>query len=293
MESQTKRYLIYLILPLLLLNAAVAIAYRQIQPDFLLHADFYDVGQGDAIFLKTYQGHKILIDGGPSDKVLSLLGKELPFFDRKIDLIILTHAHADHVTGLVDVLNRFQVGMVMLPDADFHSAVYDQFLRLIDQKHIQTVYAQAGQRVWLDSGTVFDVFYPHFGKFTGHFQDGFGVTSNSLNDTSIVGRLMFGKEKLLFTGDAGSNIEHELTSSFDVSADLLKVGHHGSRFASSLDFLQAVHPHFAVIEVGKNNYGHPTPETLNNLEAVNAQVFRTDLDHTVKFVSDGSSLYKQ
>jgi competence protein ComEC len=293
METKTKNLLWWLILPLACLTTAVFVALTQTQPDFLLHAHFYDVGQGDGTMIQTYLGHQIVIDGGPSNAILKDLGHDLPFFDRTIDLLILTHPHADHVTGLVDILKRYKVKTVLLPDVLFNSSAYQEFLKLIDEHHVQKIYAHTGQRIWLDPATVFDVYFPASGE-TDITQgaDGFGQAATDVNDTSIVGKLSFGKTRILFTGDAGTNIEHSLIGRFNLQADILKVGHHGSKYSTQPEFLQAVAPKFGVIEVGAGNtYGHPTPQTLDNLAVAHVQTLRTDQDHNIEFISDGSSLY--
>ena len=295
MEATTKNLLRFLILPLVVLAVVLFVADRQVRPDFLLHVDFFDVGQGDSMFIQTYLGNQIVIDGGPSDQVLSELGKVMPFFDRWIDMLVLTHPHADHVTGLTDILKRYAVKKVLLPEEKFSSAVYQEFLDLIEKKHIEKIYAQTGERVWLDPATVFDVYSPPAGQIDEtKGSDAFGNNSMDVNDTSIVGKLSFGKTRFLFMGDAGFAVEQELIPEFNLQADVLKVGHHGSRYSSSAEFLQAVSPKYAVIEVGaKNTYGHPTQQTLDALAAVHAQIFRTDVDHTVEFTSDGTNLAKK
>lgn len=293
METQTKKLLTFFLLPLALLTAVVWIAQFETQPDWRLHVNFYDVGQGDSIFIQTYLGRQIVVDGGPSDLVLERLGADLPFFDRSIDMLILTHPHADHVIGLVDILRRYQVKKVLLPDVKFNSSAYQEFLDLIEKKHIEKIFAQAGQRVWLDNSTVLDIYYPGPGQIDQSAgKEGFGVASLQVNDTSIVAKLSFGRSHILFTGDAGVDIEHQLMTEFNLQSDILKVGHHGSSFSSSKEFLEEVRPAYAVIEVGQNNYGHPTAVTLDNLAAVGARIFRTDTDHTVRFTSDGTELYK-
>lgn len=281
-----------MLLPLALLHAAIWIAFEQQKPDFLLHASFYDVGQGDAIFFKTYLGNKVLIDGGPSDAVLQGLGEDLAFFDRDIDLLILTHPHADHVSGLVDVIRRFRVKMVLLPEVEFDSPAFRAFLAEIEKQKVQKIYARQGQRVFLDSATVFDVYYPQ-GKISGaDFSEGFSsVSSSRLNDASVVGKLSFGGTQVMLTGDAGRTIENYLLAGFALQSDILKVGHHGSRFSTSPGFVEEVAPEFAIIQVGQNTYGHPTEETLNVLSARNIKIFRTDRDGTVRFLSDGAHLY--
>jgi len=294
MERQTKKLCTYLILPLALLVAAVSLAYFQSKPDFLMHAEFFDVGQGDAEFVRTFMGSKILIDGGPSDQVLQELGKNLPFYDRAIDLVVLTHPHADHISGLIDVLKRFEVKKILLPNVKYDSSAYKELLDLADQKHIEKIYALQGQRIWLDSATVLDVLYPAQKLIDAtQAKEGFGADSIDLNNTSIVAQLIFGKIKILFTGDAGSDVESALSQGFDLKSDILKVAHHGSKYSNSSIFFDDVKPEFAVIEVGKDNsYGHPAAETLDGLFAVEANVLRTDLVHTVEFTSNGEGVYK-
>lgn len=294
MESQTRKLLWRLILPLVLAGVVVLVAGLQAKPDFLLHAYFFDVGQGDSMMIKTYLGRQVVIDGGPTDAVLKNLGKSMPFFDRTIDLLILTHPHADHVSGLVDVLKRYKVKQVLLPDVKYNSSVYTEFLKLLAQNNVQKIFAHTGQRIWLDPATVFDVYYPQAGEqdYT-RAQEGFGTASSDLNDTSIVGKLIFGKTKILFTGDAGTPVEFWLDQKFNLQAQILKVAHHGSQYSTSTEFVSKVAPQYAVIEVGQNTYGHPTQATLNTLNNAQVQIFRTDQDKTIEFVSDGTTLSKK
>jgi competence protein ComEC len=288
MEATTKTILIGFVLPLLLLNGVAWAAHSQLKPDFLLHANFYDVGQGDAIFIQTYLGNQILIDGGPSNAILQLLGQDMPFFDRTIELVVLTHPHQDHVAGLVDVLERYRVKKVIMPNVLYNSGSYTAFIDLLEQKKIETIYAHSGQRVYLDNATVFDIYYPN--KVLGAISE---AESDELNDTSIFGKLIFGKTKILLTGDAGENVEKTLLPQFDLDVDVLKVGHHGSRHSTSPDLLTEATPAYAVISVGKNSYGHPTEETLENLKLAKTDVLRTDIDKTIRFVSDGADLYRK
>jgi competence protein ComEC len=285
MESKTKKFLWFLILPLLLGLIIVIIINRKLQPDFLLHVDFLDVGQGDSIFIQTSDGNQIVIDGGPSDKVLSELGKEMPFFDRTIDLLILTHPDADHVSGFNYILKRYKVKQILQTGVMADTNADREFEKLVEEKHIPRIFAHEGQRVWLDRATVFDIYSPTAQE---------RKATKDTNNTSIFGKLSFGKTKIMFTGDADSIIEDRATDQFNVDVDILKVGHHGSKYSSDLKFLQEVAPQYAVIEVGKDNtYGHPTQAALDNLATVGAQVLRTDQNHTIEFVSDGINLYKR
>ncbi|HTL39745.1 MAG TPA: ComEC/Rec2 family competence protein [Methylomirabilota bacterium] len=286
METSTKNLLKFFILPLLLLAIVLYVADRQISPDFLLHVDFLDVGQGDSIFIQTYQGRQMVIDGGPSDQVLSELGKVMPFFDRSIDVLMLTHPDADHVSGFSDILKRYKVGKVLITGVTAPTAAYRSFASLVDQKHIEKIYIHEGDRVWLDNATVFDIYYPP--------QSVIDDKSQATNDTSINGKLSFGKTSFFFTGDASSIVDDYIVPRYNLDSDVLKVPHHGSKTSTSTELLQDISPKYAVIEVGaKNNYGHPTQEVLDRLKAIGAQILRTDQDHTIKFTSDGTNLVKQ
>jgi competence protein ComEC len=283
-ENQTKQLLKFLILPLALGAIVAFAALHQRQPDFLLHADFLDVGQGDAIFVQTFLGRQLLIDGGPGDAVLSQLGSVMPFFDRTLDAIMLTHPDADHVSGLIDVLRRYQVKNIILTGATAPTATDQQFEQAARAEGAHLLYVHTGDRIWLDQSTVFDVYWP-----LNLPADYNGLT----NETSIMGKLTFGRTSIMFTGDADAAAEQAVTDMFNVNADILKVSHHGSKTSSTAPFLSEVSPAYAVIEVGAHNtYGHPAPETLAALSQAGSQILRTDEDHTVKFVSDGSRLYR-
>ncbi len=285
METQTKQLLKYLILPLVLAAIVVFVADARARPDYLMHVNFYDVGQGDAMMIQTYTGKQIVIDGGPSDAVIKELGNDMPFWDRSIDLLILTHPDADHISGFVDIIKRYQVKKILLTGVKADTAVSSEFFQLLKKKQIEKIYAHTGQRLWLDQATVFDVYYPPV-----------GIADQNLatNDTSINGKLSFGNTQIFFTGDASDKVENWLVASgFNLDSDILKVGHHGSRFSSTSQFLEEITPEYSVIEVGKNNYGHPTKDALDRIAAAGSKIFRTDQDGSIEFISDGFSLYKK
>ncbi|OGE81712.1 MAG: hypothetical protein A3E98_01920 [Candidatus Doudnabacteria bacterium RIFCSPHIGHO2_12_FULL_48_11] len=285
MNSQTTKIIQWFLVPLLFLNLAAWVAFSKSRPDFLLHVDFLDVGQGDSIFIQTFQGNQIVIDGGPSDQVLGELGKVMPFYDRTIDLLILTHPDLDHVAGFTDVLKRYRVKKVLLTGVSADTAAYKQFAEALEKEKAEKIYAQVGQRVWLDSATVFDVYYPPPGIVEAKLKT---------NDTSVMGKLSFGKASVFFTGDVTDKVERQLAAAgFNLDSDILKVAHHGSRFSSAEEFLSAVSPAYAIIEVGKNNYGHPTEEAMGRIQGAKAEILRTDQNGTVRFVSDGINLYKK
>ncbi|MBI2623960.1 MBL fold metallo-hydrolase [Candidatus Parcubacteria bacterium] len=246
-----------------------------------LSVRFFDVGQGDAIFIETPAGRQILIDGGPSDRILTKLSAVLGFWDRDLDLVISTHPDADHVGGLADVLGQYRVAAVLetgirrsVPEA----AAFD---RAVAFERTQVVFAKAGQLIDFGDGAVLMVLNP-----------GTSVAGESIektNDYGIVSRLVHSEVEYLFTADVTSVVEGRLVvEGFNLASDVLKVGHHGSKYSSSALFLSAVQPQVAAISAGaKNPYGHPTPEMLDRLHAANIRVYRTDEQGDVVVESDG------
>lgn len=243
--------------------------------------DFFDIGQGSAIFIAAPNGNQVLIDGGPSDAVLAKLGEAMPLGDRQIELLILTHPDADHLDGLVEVLRRYDVAQILETGIVDSTADYRAWNDLIKQKNIPVVLAQAGQVVKIADNLEIKILHP-FGQIAG--QD----FKNNTNASSIVGKLIYGQNTMLFTGDAEGSVEAPLVFfGVNLKADILVVGHHGSKNSSSADFLAAVAPQIAVIQVGlKNKYGFPTQEVLDRLKTVGAKIFRTDLDGDIDFTCD-------
>lgn len=264
-----------------------------------LRAWFFDVGQGDAEFLDFAGGNQILIDGGPDDKILQKLGKAMPFYDKSIDLIILTHPHKDHVFGLIEVLKRYKVGKIILPKVDFESPFYNEFLSEVKNKDVVLEYLGEGDVVKIGDFAELDFLSPKYenGNYKNtEFNDNaesFGSNGQQLNNKSLVFKLIFGNNSFLFTGDAGVDIEKEIMAEkYNLESDILKVGHHGSKYSSSEDFLKSVDPKYAVIEVGKNNrYGHPAERTLADISSIGAKILRTDLDSDAVFESDGNLIF--
>ncbi len=259
----------YVIGFLVLANIAVWAASAQIQGSAYLKLHIFDVGQGDGIYLRTPQGNDVLIDGGPNEVVLSKLGKNMPFTDHTIELAILTHPHADHVAGLVAVLQRYEVEKILLSDIDYETATYQTLLDLVAEKHIEVIRPRLGQRIFLDDTSVLDIYNPIVGEFD--------TVPSDPNETSVVARLSVGHMKVLLTGDAGLPTEEILNIlQLPLDSEILKVGHQGSRTSTGSKFLQAVAPQYAVISVGRNNYGHPHPEVLGLLQNAGIETVRTD-----------------
>ena len=225
------------------------------------------------------------MDGGPSPLAISLeLGEELPFWDRSIDLMVLTHPHADHITGLIEVLQRSRVKQVLGPDLPYSSAVYDEWLRLLEEKGIEYTRARAGQRINLGKGTTLEVLHPQ-AKLLG---------DADIDDNGIVLRLVKGKVSFLLTADIGEEAERELLGQrAKLRSTVLKVAHHGSDTSTSAEFLVAVDPRVAVISVGAENpFGHPSPEVMVRLERrLGEDIYLTSEGGTVELVTDGDRLW--
>jgi len=277
----------WLILPLLVV-AILVWSVALTMPDDKLHVGFLDVGQGDAILIQTPNGQDILIDGGPDPQKINLeLSKKLPFWDRTIDLMVCTQPQADHVTGLVEVLQRYKVKQVLEPGVPYDSAIYQEWLRLVEDKGIEYNIARAGQEIDLGSGIKLEVLNPPEGLFE--------ETSHDVDNNGVVLRLTWGRVSFLFTADIREEAEFELIRQrANLRSTVLKVAHHGSETSTSQQFLAAVDPEVTVISVGADNpFGHPSPEVMERLidRLGEDNVYRIDEDGTVEFITDGESLW--
>jgi len=238
---------------------------------------FFDVGQGDAIFFETPQGHQVLIDGGPDTKVLSRLGEVMPFWDKTIDLVVLTHPDADHITGLVAVFEHYKVENVLWTKKRKDTKVFKAFVRALQKEGTQEIVAQAGQKILFGgSQAMLEILYP---------PADIDLESTRSNETSIIAKLWFKDTSVLLPGDTTKKIERKLVEQeANLKADILKIAHHGSKTSSSTAFLAAVEPGIAIISVGQDNrFGHPVQEVLANLEEYGIKVRRTDKEGTVLF----------
>jgi len=268
---------------LFLANILAWTAVYELNQPQLLEVVFFDVGQGDSIFIETAQDIQILIDGGPGSTVLERLGEEMPFWDRSIDLIVLTHPEHDHVAGLIEILKAYQVENILWTGIERDGVEYGEWRECIKNEGARIIIARAGQQIKAGSVSL-DVLYP--------FESLEGERTKSLNNTSIVIRLVFNDNSFLFTGDAFKSIERKLINeNIELKSDVLKVGHHGSKTSSADEFIQEVLPEVAVIQAGRENpYGHPNQETLDTLTKYDIRILRTDLDNSIKIISDGINL---
>ncbi len=274
----------WVIPPLLVLAILVSVTAATM-PDDKLHVSFFDVGEGDAILVRR-GSQEVLIDGGPSPQAIGLgLGKQMPFWDRTIEMVILTHPHADHLTGLVEVLQRYQVGQVLYAESDYQSPLYDEWLSLI--KNTRCTIAQVGQEIDLGRGAIVQVLNPQYPPLSG--------TESDVDNNGVVLRLSLGKISFLFTADIFWEAEFDLTRCrAGLSSTVLKVAHHGSDTSTTEEFLDAVDPRLAVVSTGgDSSSAHPAPEVVGRLEGkLRAEdVYRTDEHGTIEFITDGERLW--
>jgi len=243
---------------------------REVQVSFL------NIGQGDSIFVRTPDDYFMLIDGGPSVSVLEELAEVMPRYNRRIDLILITHPHADHVNGLVEVIKRFDVGGILIVGTPSGNTYYQEILRLCGEQGIPIYFGESGRDVKVGSYLYIDVIWP--------ITPAAGKEFENLNNASLAVRLITPDKVFMLTGDAEEEEESELLESgFDLSADIFKAGHHGSKTASSEEFLNAVNPKVVVIQSGaENSFGHPHKETLEKLLERAIQVRRNDIEGRVE-----------
>ncbi len=256
-------------------------------PDDKLRVSFLDVGQGDAILIQ--QGtQQVLVDGGPGPQQVNLeLGRQMLFWDRTIELVILTHPDQDHLAGLVEVVKRFRVEKVLAPSPDGGSALYEEWQRQIEEKNIEKIAARAGQQIALAEATLTVLHPPDTSWISGDGDIG--------DDNSTVLLLKMGRASFLLTADIGPEAEFYLIARRAAGrSTVLKVAHHGSGTSTTQEFLSAVDPQMAVISVGaENKFGHPSPEVVARLEQrLGADnIYRTDQHGTVTFTTDGQKLW--
>ena len=251
-----------------------------------LRVVFFDVGQGDSALIQTPEGKNILIDGGPDKNVIYKLDKYIPITRRKIDLMILTHPDPDHLIGLVEVLKRWPVDQIVTNNTEETDSLYFEWKKLIQEKNITPVVISEQRKIWLNDQIYLDFLWP-IQELAGQF------LKDDNNPNSLVFKLVDNKNKILFTGDATSEIEKILSdNNYDLRSQVLKVGHHGSKYSSDADFLEKISPIYGIISVGQNNkFGHPSLRVLTNLEKINSGILRTDQNGDIIFIDKGGKLF--
>lgn len=247
----------------------------------VLEVAFLDVGQGDAIYIKSPSGHDMLVDAGREDgKVLAALGEIMPVTDRRIDVVVATHADADHIGGFPLVLERFDVGSVVVSGNESDTGIWNAFKQAsVDEPDASMIFARKGTIVDLGKGVTFEVLFPDRNP-----------VDFETNLSSIVGILRYGSTTALLTGDSPDEVEKYLVGKEGVrlNIDILKLGHHGSDTSTSEEIVEATTPAYAIVSAGKDNsYGHPKPSVVARVMKAGACLLRTDEVGTIVFYSDG------
>jgi competence protein ComEC len=283
-----KKVWLFIVLILFLLNTFCWKEVFALSSGNNLEVYFLNVGQGDSTFIKTPENYQIIIDGGQDSLALQKISEIIPFWDKTIDLVILTHPEKDHMQGLLEILKKYKADYILQAGIKKNSDGYNEWLKTLENQEkrgASIITVKSGDIVRLGSSKI-NIVFP-LENLIGQ------ETEDSTNEACIVSKLFFGNNSFLFTGDISAKTEKEIIRVFDASsikADVLKVAHHGSKYSTSEEFLEKITPQFAVIPVGKNSYGHPTAEVLQRLEKFGIKVLRTDVNNTVKFISDGNNL---
>lgn len=249
-----------------------------------LEVRYIDVGQGDSTLVLLPDGKNMLIDAGTNSGAKSLVKELKNSGIEKIDYLIATHPHEDHIGGMDNVINEFEIGKIYMPKVDSSQTpttkTYEDVLDAVSDKGLKISRGKGGDRII--KGENLDVMFvaPNSSKYS------------DLNSYSIAVKLEYGETSFLFMGDAEQDSEKEIIDSgYNIEANVLKCGHHGSNTATSKDFVEKVSPKYAVISCGKkNSYGHPHEETLDTLNEFGVKIYRTDTDGTVTVKSDGSKI---
>jgi competence protein ComEC len=271
--------------------AVLLVAANGSRPDGRLHITVLDVGQGDAILLQGPNGGRALVDTGPDpDRLISLLDQRIPAWDRRLDLVVLTHPHEDHVAGLAAVMDRYSIKEIAEPGMIGPGPGDAAYRRRLAEEGRQSRTLAAGDAVWLD-GIRMDVDWPLPGTVPLTPPD----TGTGINNVSIVLDLHFGSRRVVLAGDVEQQIDPQLLAEGIARdqrpLDVLKVAHHGSGTATTDAFVEQMQPRVAVVSAGWGNpYGHPSPQTVARLATSGAKVYRTDLDGSVEISTNGTDL---
>ncbi|XKT75247.1 MAG: ComEC/Rec2 family competence protein [Patescibacteria group bacterium UBA2103] len=260
-----------------LIVAQTFLSYEIFSPKYL-EVTFLDVGQGDAIYIKAPNGNDVLIDGGANASVLRELSKRHSYFDRDIDVVIGTHPDKDHIGGLVDVFDRYNVSYFLDPGVTNTTNVYTELMERVSDEGTYVV-ARKGMKVVLGTDVYIEILFPD------------REIKGGVNNASVVTRLVYKDTSVLLTGDAGVSIEKFLIGE-NIKSTILKAGHHGSKTSSDFEFVKAVDPEFIVISAGKDNrYGHPHEEVLRVFESIKAKTLATYEQGSLVFFSDGEKFF--
>ena len=277
MKNKIKKLFIKVII--LFIISVVIIILDNNKPKRVVSGDlevyYFDVGQADSALIIN-KDKVMMIDCGNNEDGEYLVDELDKLGIEDIDYLIGTHPHEDHIGGMDDIINNFNIGVIYMPDVIHPTNYYTDVLEAADKNNVSIMTPKIGDNFDLSDALV-NILY-------------LDDDTTNLNDDSIILKIIYGENSFLFMGDASKNVEEEIIND-DISADVLKVGHHGSSESSSVNFLNRVEGSYAVISVGADNkYGHPTKSVLNNLKKYGYSVYRTDKLGTIKIISDGKNI---
>lgn len=280
MHKSSKKNYLFTVFLLLLIFVGILFWTEYRSSEKLLTISVLDVEQGDAILIESPTGTQVLFDAGPPNKILSQLAKVMPPTDRSLDVIFITHPDQDHIGGILDVLENYSVSYIFESGTSSDSQTFKNFKNLVKEKNIEDILAKKGTRIDIGGGAYIEILFPDR-----------NVSSWETNAGSVVARVVYGENSVMLTGDAPAETESIILSNNSpesLQSDILKLGHHGSKTSTSLNFLKIVNPDYAVISVGLNNkFKHPKQEILSRLADFGIEVFRTDQDGIIEVKLDG------
>ncbi len=266
-------------------------------PDGRLYLVFCDVGQGDAAYVRFPDGRDMVVDGGPNAKVIDCLGRHMPFWDRTIDIVIMTHPQKDHMQGLIEVLKRYRVSYFVRSDIANTTQGYVQLMDIVREKKIPQQFMVQGNHITIGTTSLSFLWPTEMQIAKGSRarlsstdrSDVLGTSVGDINDYSLVFRLRYGSFDAVFTGDADTRVEsgYRGFTLADEVIEVLKVPHHGSKTGISEQFAAKLDPQLAVISLGKNSYGHPSKNIVDMLQSGGSRVLRTDERGDITVISDG------
>lgn len=243
----------------------------------LLKVHYLDVGQGDSIFIELPNNETMLIDAAESYQSENIINYLKNLNYQKIDYVIGTHPHTDHIGGLKDIINTFEIGKIYMPKVVSTTKTYESLLMAIKDKNLKINTAKAGTSIIDTDALKINILAPNNSTYT------------ELNNYSVVTKITYGTTKFLFMGDAEKLSENEIKE--DVTADVIKIGHHGSNTSSSIDFIKKVNAKYGIISVGLNNkYNLPKEETITNWENSGTKIYLTSTNGNITAISDGTNI---
>ncbi len=276
-------------------GCVLLLSFLRTIPDGKLHVIFCAVGQGDAVYIRFPDGKDALVDAGPKSGVIGCLSRHMPFWDRTLDLALLTHPEADHMEGFISVLERYTIQTFIRADVSADSQLYRQFKTMLEQKRIPVRYVSSGDGIQIGQVRI-SIVWPTVSQLAlgipaSHARTDAQVlgTTSGLNEFSLTCLLRYGTFDVFLSGDGDSRVQTGYQEQLILPdrVEVLKVPHHGSRTALTDRLLEVLKPVVSVISVGKNNYGHPAPELLHQLKSVETTVERTDVYGDIELISDG------